>query len=228
MTNRIKELRKKNNYSLEDISIQTGIPKSSLSEYEKGPRQPRKQEIWQKLATLFNVDIAYLMGLSDIPNAKKTTPNNIKKYRLDRQITLQELSELTSISEKMLDDFENGKKPILHSSTWLSIADALKVPVSYLTDQEKENLKAEINKKTKQLDYFKRKEYVLENLINLDSHYFSEFSDLFLDLIAILKLDLKESDPEYIALKNILDDSFKQVRLSAKIKEKNLKEENRK
>lgn len=52
--------------------------------------------------------------------------------------------------------------------------------------------------------------------------------DLFLDLIAILKLDLKESDPEYIALKNILDDSFKQVRLSAKIKEKNLKEENRK
>lgn len=79
--NRIKELREANNLSLTDLFKETGIPKSSLSEYEKGPRTPRKKETWETLAKAFDVSVPYIMGLSD-------EKNDLKQIKKTAELTL--------------------------------------------------------------------------------------------------------------------------------------------
>jgi len=64
LLNRLKELRELKNLSLDDLSKSIDIPKTSLSNYERGNREP-KIEIWEKIANFFDVPVAYLMGISN-------------------------------------------------------------------------------------------------------------------------------------------------------------------
>ena len=52
--NNIKELREKNNNSLDDLSLMTGIAKNNLINYESGKRQISIKEVII-LCNLFNV-----------------------------------------------------------------------------------------------------------------------------------------------------------------------------
>lgn len=61
MSNRLKELRQKNKLTLKELGSKVGIPNNSLSQYENGKRQP-KIEIWEKLASFFNVSVPYIQG----------------------------------------------------------------------------------------------------------------------------------------------------------------------
>ena len=61
--NRIKELRKENGISLNELSLKTGISSPTLSRYETGKRKP-KIENWQKLADFFEVPVPYITGES--------------------------------------------------------------------------------------------------------------------------------------------------------------------
>ena len=54
--NNIKELRGKNNNSLDDLSLMTGIAKNNLINYESGKRQISIEEVII-LCNLFNVKI---------------------------------------------------------------------------------------------------------------------------------------------------------------------------
>lgn len=54
--NNIKELREKNNNSLDDLSLMTGIAKNNLINYESGKRQISIEEVII-LCNLFNVKI---------------------------------------------------------------------------------------------------------------------------------------------------------------------------
>lgn len=69
--NRIKELRKSKNVTLQEVSEKTGISITSLSFYEKGQRNP-KIETLQKLAGYFNVSIPYLQGISKNKSSGKS------------------------------------------------------------------------------------------------------------------------------------------------------------
>lgn len=71
MKNRIKELRTKHNYTLDDMEEKTGIKRGTYSNYENGKTEP-KLETWQKLADFFDVPITYLQG----------TTSYIRKYEL--------------------------------------------------------------------------------------------------------------------------------------------------
>lgn len=71
MTNRIKELRKKNNLTLRELGKKVDMSSSRISQYETGKREP-KLETWKRLADLFDVPISYLQG----------TTSYIKKYEL--------------------------------------------------------------------------------------------------------------------------------------------------
>ena len=62
--NRIKELRKENGISLNELSLKTGISSPTLSRYETGKRKP-KIENWQKLADFFEVPVPYITGESN-------------------------------------------------------------------------------------------------------------------------------------------------------------------
>ncbi|WP_270262032.1 helix-turn-helix transcriptional regulator [Lactobacillus panisapium] len=59
--NRIKELREKKDVSQGDLAKVTGLTRQAISNYENNERTPNK-EIWEKLASYFNVSVPYLKG----------------------------------------------------------------------------------------------------------------------------------------------------------------------
>lgn len=71
--NRLKELRKEKGMSLNKLSktlkekYDISISTSQLMYYEKGEREPRNKQVWEKLADFFGVNTAYLLGYSDFP-----------------------------------------------------------------------------------------------------------------------------------------------------------------
>lgn len=67
-SDRLKYLREELGYSLQDIADECGVSKSSIHLYELGTRKP-KRETLEELCCLFNVDMDYLLGKSDIRNA---------------------------------------------------------------------------------------------------------------------------------------------------------------
>lgn len=59
---RLKELRKQSGYSRTYIAQNLGLSVSSISNYENNIRKPDNDEIWRKLASIFDVSVDYLMG----------------------------------------------------------------------------------------------------------------------------------------------------------------------
>ena len=64
---RIRLLRLEKNLSYRQLSKLTGISPSSLHAYELGGRNPKHAAI-EALSDVFNVDIAYLMGETNVRN----------------------------------------------------------------------------------------------------------------------------------------------------------------
>lgn len=69
---RLKELRQEKGISLSKLSkilkekYDISVSASQLMYYEKGEREPRNKQVWEKLADYFNVSVSYLLGYSDI------------------------------------------------------------------------------------------------------------------------------------------------------------------
>ncbi|MGO2073487.1 MAG: helix-turn-helix domain-containing protein [Lactococcus lactis] len=66
--NRIKELRKAQKITLKGLSEKLkekglSFSDSQLSYYEQGKRSPRNEDIWEALAEIFDVSLAYVMGI---------------------------------------------------------------------------------------------------------------------------------------------------------------------
>lgn len=71
--NRIKELRKKADMSIDQLSLELkekgiNISASAISKYEREQRKP-KIETWQKLANFFGVSVPYLQGIDNEPSS---------------------------------------------------------------------------------------------------------------------------------------------------------------
>ena len=64
---RLKQLREENNWSVRHLAKLTGISHSAMTYYEMGERNP-KREALEAIADVFNVDMDYLLGNSDIKN----------------------------------------------------------------------------------------------------------------------------------------------------------------
>lgn len=63
MSNRLKEIRLEKKLTQKEVSLKTGIPVNTYSNYERGDREP-KLATWQKLADYFDVSVGYLQGVS--------------------------------------------------------------------------------------------------------------------------------------------------------------------
>ena len=61
MMNKIKELRKRQDWTQEYLGDLLGVQKATVSKYEKGKIDP-SNDILQKIADLFNVSTDYLLG----------------------------------------------------------------------------------------------------------------------------------------------------------------------
>lgn len=85
---RLKELRKKENISLQTLSSLVDISFSSLSAYERGARKPKYEQL-EKLANHFNVDVSYLIGESNVPNSTFDID-----YILDNHVSVSDQKQL--------------------------------------------------------------------------------------------------------------------------------------
>lgn len=65
---RVKDLRLSLNFSIRQLSAVSGISKSALSAYECGIREPSFDSL-EALSDVFNCDIDYLLGRTDIKNS---------------------------------------------------------------------------------------------------------------------------------------------------------------
>lgn len=63
----VKCLRLERNLSLRQLSALTGISPSAIHSYEMGKRNP-KREVLEALSDVFNCDIDYLLGKTNIRN----------------------------------------------------------------------------------------------------------------------------------------------------------------
>ncbi|QEA59329.1 helix-turn-helix transcriptional regulator [Leuconostoc koreense] len=67
MTNNIRLVRKHQQKLLKDVSKDLKIPVNTLSNYERGDREP-KLETWIKLSDYFDVPVGYLQGIRSPEN----------------------------------------------------------------------------------------------------------------------------------------------------------------
>lgn len=115
LNNKLKELREEKDLSLDELGRLVNIPKTSLSNYERAKRQP-KRDVWDKLADFFGVSTAYIMGLSQERNVinwdehdTKLTESHFRSIDMfEKVINLDKLEEKIElrIDEKPLSKEE--------------------------------------------------------------------------------------------------------------------------
>ncbi|MED3564186.1 helix-turn-helix transcriptional regulator [Bacillus xiapuensis] len=71
---RFKELRMKNNLSMQAMGEKLGLGKSIIAAYESGEKKPKLPRL-AEIADIFNVSADYLLGITDEPFGKKQTRN---------------------------------------------------------------------------------------------------------------------------------------------------------
>lgn len=97
---RLRELREQHGYSYRELAALSNISKSAIVMYEQNKRNP-KREVLEAFADIFNVDIDYLIGRSDI---KSVYGKEIEKLREKAQTPPTE-PKLTEGEEMLLQLF---------------------------------------------------------------------------------------------------------------------------
>ena len=82
---KLKYLRIENNLTQADIAKAIGVSPATIGNYEQGTREPRNNEMWQKLASYFNISVDELMDKNnDIRYTVKiggSNPSSKKNWR---------------------------------------------------------------------------------------------------------------------------------------------------
>lgn len=135
MDNKVKELRKQVNKTMKELSSETGIGLSTISNYENGYSNPKKNNA-KILADYFGVSISYLLGIDDEPTNNKLTDNNIfSKLVIETGKTLKEISEETGILYPTLSGYNQGIRTPKRDNAKI-LADYFGVSVAYLLGLE--------------------------------------------------------------------------------------------
>ena len=74
MGERIRDCRQKAGLTMEELAEKVGVQKSAVNKWEKGNVENLKRSIIQKLAELFNVNPAWLMGWTPITGSVENEP----------------------------------------------------------------------------------------------------------------------------------------------------------
>ena len=92
---RLRELRKHSNYSQQDLADMIGVTKQTISQYERGVREPDFDNLLA-LCDVFNVSADYLLGKVDV-TLRLLTSEGLKK--------LSAADSLTSAESAILIDY---------------------------------------------------------------------------------------------------------------------------
>lgn len=105
---RIRQLRKENNITQEELGKMYGLAKSTVSLYESGRSNP-DDEIKQKIADHFNVSIDWLLGRTD---ERRTADEIIAEYK-EKELEFEELFDRFNIYFEGKKLTEKDKKSII-------------------------------------------------------------------------------------------------------------------
>ncbi|HFI0019309.1 TPA: helix-turn-helix domain-containing protein [Streptococcus suis] len=103
--NRLRQLRKENNYSQEDIAKAVNISVKTVSRWENG-ETTIKQDKAEELADYFGVSVGYLLGYED--KVKKEFYKQLDLYNLDefRKFRIKLNIELSLLNGILDNDYE--------------------------------------------------------------------------------------------------------------------------
>lgn len=118
--NRIKELRTAKGVTLDEMQEQTGINRVTISQYERGKREP-KLATWKKLADYFDVSIPYIQGieLSDEEVREQIFNLILSKYNqhetyhdstTDKDIQIYDMNEFHKLVNTFLSSEDDAPK----------------------------------------------------------------------------------------------------------------------
>lgn len=102
--NKIKNLMLEKNITQNELAEALGITQATLSRNLSGVHRP-KMEVIEGIASYFNISLDYLTG-QYIPK------NRLKELRVERNITLRELSEKVHIDYTALSRIETGNRSL--------------------------------------------------------------------------------------------------------------------
>ena len=84
---RLKALRRDRDLTQQSLADRLGISKSSINMYERGEREPNFSTL-EAIADLFNVDMDYLLGKSDILNRSAQEEPNLVPFSPTHRIPI--------------------------------------------------------------------------------------------------------------------------------------------
>lgn len=103
MSNRIRELRKKNKLTMKELGKQVGVVEGTISQYETGKRQP-DIEMLSKLANYFGVTIDYLVGGAESDHAEAPLSSDEKIFlNYFRDMDPEERDMVTAVIKTIMD-----------------------------------------------------------------------------------------------------------------------------
>lgn len=128
LNNGIRELRKKNRWTLKKLAQMCGVPYNTVWRMERG--LGGRLDKAYKVAAAFQVTIYELYPL--LPNkmilvAMRTDVHSVRELRLNHNWSLRELARASGVSSTTLCHIENGFIPKVDKA--IKIADALGVSV---------------------------------------------------------------------------------------------------
>jgi transcriptional regulator with XRE-family HTH domain len=101
---RLKTARELRGFNQTELANRAGLPPSSVSHFESGPRRPSFENL-KKLATALNVTTDYLLGRADIPEASSETVGRI--HRDMHKLTADDLK----LTEEFVDMLARRNQP---------------------------------------------------------------------------------------------------------------------
>lgn len=69
---RLRELRRRDGMTQDDLAKRLGVVKSTVSQWESGYRVP-SEDILRQLAQIFDVSVDYLIGYSNTPTQRSAS-----------------------------------------------------------------------------------------------------------------------------------------------------------
>ncbi|MFS9077125.1 helix-turn-helix domain-containing protein [Streptococcus mitis] len=102
---RLKELRKKANFTQVEVAEKLGISQPAYASWERGVKKPTQENL-VKIAQILSVSVDYLVGNSD--NKKETLDNIEFLFRMSSKGLTEEEREI--LKKELIEFIEKRKK----------------------------------------------------------------------------------------------------------------------